>query len=103
LVSRQFPDNSIFGELGPEELSSGGAKTTGTEIRPARVAEGIPGSLVSQRAGISRSRLSDIERGYVQPSDKELTKIETALHELIEAKRRVSEVASECGWPLSAV
>lgn len=76
---------------------------TGTDIRTERVAEGIPGSLVSQRAGIARSRLSDIERGYVQPAESEVTKIQSALHELIVAKRRVSKAAIKCGWPVSAL
>ena len=71
----------------------------GTEIRSARVAEGIPGSLVSQRAGIARSRLSDIERGYVQPRDKELATIRAVLDDLIAAKRHLAEVVNQHGWP----
>jgi len=76
---------------------------TGAEIRLERVTGGIPGSLVSQRAGIARSRLSDIERGYVHPADNELAKIRRALDELILTKRRLSEVATECGWPLAVL
>jgi len=61
---------------------------------------GIAGRLVSDRSGITRSRLCEIERNYVQPSDKELERIEQALAELIKARERVAEVASEVGWPM---
>jgi transcriptional regulator with XRE-family HTH domain len=76
---------------------------TGAEIRSRRVAAGITGALVSRRAKIARSRLSDIERGYVHPGTKEVFAISEALNELISAKRRLSEAAGELGYPVSGL
>ena len=76
---------------------------TGAEIRSLRVAAGITGTLVSRRAKIARSRLSDIERGYVVPGDKEIAAIRSALDGLIAAKRRLSEVADQVGYPVSGL
>ena len=73
---------------------------SGTEFGKRRVASGIAGRLVSGRAGIERSRLSDIERGYVRPRPDELNRLERALNELIKAKGEVEKVAAEMGWPL---
>jgi transcriptional regulator with XRE-family HTH domain len=74
---------------------------TGTELRNKRNAAGIAGSLVCKKAGVARSRLSDIERGYVFASDDESARIDTALDELTRTKRRIAEVAAEEGWPAS--
>ncbi len=38
------------------------------QLKRRRLAAAIPGNLLCGRAGISRTRLSDIERGYVSPS-----------------------------------
>ena len=70
-----------------------------SEVRQRRLEMGIPGHLVCAKAGVGRSRLSDIERGYVHPSDGELDRIGRALEELISVKRKLSAVASELGWP----
>ena len=72
---------------------------TNHNVRARRVVAGIPGSLVAQKAAISRGRLSEIERGYVEPLDEELTRIDQALRELIAAREKVSEVAAQVGWP----
>ena len=69
-------------------------------IKQRRLAAGIPGRLLCVKAGVDRSRLSHIERGYVEPSGEELSRIEQALEELIKAREKVAEVASEVGWPL---
>ena len=71
----------------------------GSELRHKRVEMGISGHLLCVKAGVGRSRLSDIERGYVQPSDGEVARIGRALEDLISAKRKLSAVASELGWP----
>jgi transcriptional regulator with XRE-family HTH domain len=52
------------------------------------------------RAGIGRTRLSDIERGHVLPSDETFNRIDTALSELIRAKQKLAALAIEVGWPL---
>jgi transcriptional regulator with XRE-family HTH domain len=71
----------------------------GSDLRVKRIAAGIAGSLVCIKAGIARSRLSDIERGYVTPSTEELARIATALDDLIEAKSFLDRVAASVGWP----
>jgi transcriptional regulator with XRE-family HTH domain len=75
----------------------------GEELRRRRVSSGIAGRLLCGRAKIDRSRLSHIERGYVQASAAELARIEHALQKLIEAKQRMLAAAAECGWPTSAI
>jgi transcriptional regulator with XRE-family HTH domain len=70
-----------------------------TEIRSKRIQAGIPGYVLCLKAGIARTRLSDIERNYVVPSTEELSKLVAALGELILAKRKIEAVAAECGWP----
>ncbi len=74
----------------------------GAQIRAKRTAAGIPGHILCRKAGGQRSRLSDIERMYVDPSAEELARLDSALDELIEAKRRVREVAEAVGWPIAA-
>ena len=74
---------------------------TARQLRAKRNSAGVPGRLVCVRARIDRGRLSDIERGYVEPSVEELERIERAIVELIEAKNKVEQVAAEVGWPLS--
>lgn len=69
------------------------------DLKTKRVAAGIPGSAVCLKAGIARSRLSDIERGYVHPRPEEAIRISAALEELIDAKIRIDAVAAEVGWP----
>ena len=71
-----------------------------TEIRRRRIAAGIPGTALCAKLGLQRSRLSDIENGYVQPSTDEWRRIEGALDELIKAKQAVLDVATEVGWPM---
>jgi transcriptional regulator with XRE-family HTH domain len=72
---------------------------TGTEIRQKRTGAGIAGSLLCTKAGIARSRLSDIERGYVAASEEEMLRIDAALDELIRAKRKIAALATAEGWP----
>jgi hypothetical protein len=75
----------------------------GDQLRATRILARIPGFMLSQRARISRSRLSDIERGYVEPSEVEISRVEQALQELIQARQRMAATASECGWPVSGL
>jgi hypothetical protein len=53
------------------------------------------------KAGLSRSRLSLIERGYVTLVPQELARINTALDELIQAKAVIDNVAASVGWPMA--
>jgi transcriptional regulator with XRE-family HTH domain len=73
------------------------------QLRSKRIAGEISGAMLCAKVGISRSRLSDIERGYASPSLQQLARIHQALDELIAAKRRLKCAAAECGWPVSAI
>ena len=70
------------------------------ELRKRRKSAGISGSAVSLKAGIHRSRLCDIERGYVEPSSDEVTRLNAALSDLITARQKVAAIAEEVGWPM---
>ena len=72
----------------------------GHQLRQRRVAARIPGQILCNKVGISRGRLSDIEREYVQPRQEELARLNGALDELIAAREKVVAVAEEGGWPL---
>jgi transcriptional regulator with XRE-family HTH domain len=70
------------------------------ELKLKRLAAGISGSVLCAKAGISRSRLSLIERGFVCPGSDEASRINDALDQLIEAKAIIDRVASSIGWPV---
>ena len=55
------------------------------------------------KARINRSRLSGIERGYVQPTDEELQRLTSAVDQLIDAKAAIQKTAAAVGWPLGEV
>ena len=73
---------------------------TGEQIRIKRVVARIPGDLICKHAGVSRGRLSCIERGLVSARVDELARLERALDELTTARRKVAERAAEVGWPM---
>jgi hypothetical protein len=56
------------------------------ELKLKRLAGGISGGVLCAKAGISRSRLSLIERGFVCPGPDEASRINDAVDQLIEAK-----------------
>jgi len=68
-------------------------------LKAKRTGAGIAGNLICRKISMARSRLSDIERGYVTPSPEELGRIAAALDELIEAKSFLDRVAASVGWP----
>jgi transcriptional regulator with XRE-family HTH domain len=76
---------------------------SGSQIRQKRMSAGIVGRLLCTHAKLDRGRLSHIERGYIQPSDAELARIDLALDDLIRAKRKLTEAAARLGWPVSAL
>jgi hypothetical protein len=55
------------------------------KLRAKRISSEIPGAVLCLKARISRSRLSDIELGHITVTPEELSRIETALEQLIEA------------------
>lgn len=75
----------------------------GKILKSKRVAAGIAGHVLCKKLGIARSRLSDIERGYITPAQADLTRIDTILDELICAKAVIQETAAAVGWPTQDV
>lgn len=73
---------------------------SGKILRSLRVQAGLPGHLVCRQGGLGRSRLSDIERGYVEPSQFEVEQIRKAIADLTRAKEQVAARAAEVGWPM---
>jgi len=73
------------------------------ELRSKRVAAEIPATLLAAKARVNRSRLSNLERGYVQPTEEELQRLTGALEQLIDAKAAIHKTAAAVGWPLGEV
>ena len=73
-----------------------------SDLKAKRLAAGISGCVLCAKAGISRSRLSLIERGYTTPPPQELARLNTALDQLIQVKTVIEQVAATVGWPLGA-
>ena len=73
------------------------------KLRAKRISSEIPGAVLCLKARISRSRLSDIELGHITVKPEEISRIETALEQLIDAKQRIKILAEEVGWPVTAV
>lgn len=71
-----------------------------SELKLKRVAAGISGTVLCAKAGISRSRLSLLERGYACASPEEAACINAALDQLIHAKTVIDKVAASMGWPV---
>jgi transcriptional regulator with XRE-family HTH domain len=69
-------------------------------LRSERIAAEIPATLLAAKARVNRCRLSNIERGYVQPTEEELQRLTAALDDLINAKSAVDRAAASVGWPL---
>jgi transcriptional regulator with XRE-family HTH domain len=77
------------------------SSATITAIKSKRIAAGISGRILCKKLGMARTRLSDLERGYVRATPKELTRIDTALDDLIRAQETLRRAAQEAGWPVS--
>lgn len=70
-----------------------------SKLKLRRLTAGISGSVLCAKAGLSRSRLSLIERGYIAAPADELKRLEFALDELIRAKAAIQKMAAGVGWP----
>ncbi len=73
---------------------------TGPDLKFKRMSAGLAGSIVCRKLGMARSRLSDLERGYVIPSDTEAAKIAAAIDELVLVWAEISRAALGAGWPV---
>ena len=76
---------------------------SGTTLKSKRITAGIAGHVLCKKLGIARSRLSDIERGYVTARPGEFARIDAALDDLIRAKIVLEQTAAAVGWPTSGV
>jgi transcriptional regulator with XRE-family HTH domain len=74
-----------------------------TNIRAKRVTAGIAGYAVCQVAGISRARLSDIERENITATPEDLHRIDAAINGIIETRRHLAKLAEEAGLSLTGV
>lgn len=73
------------------------------ELRSQRLAAEIPAMLLAAKARVNRCRLSNLERGYAQPTREELQRLTSALEQLIDAKAAIQKTATAVGWPLGEV
>jgi hypothetical protein len=90
--------NALVAEFSPlvtdeENLSGGEHRMKGSEPRVKRVSAGVSGAILCLKAGVGRTRLSGIERGTISMAPAEADRIEEALNELINAKKKADEVA----------
>lgn len=76
---------------------------TANDLRAKRSAAGIPGYVVCHLVGVSRTKLSDIERGYVTASPEDLNRIEGAINKVLTAKQRIADLAAEAGLRLAGI
>jgi len=75
---------------------------TGYELKSRRQAAGISGCTLARKAGTSRTRLGDFERGDRPAPAGEIDRIAAVLDDLIETKAALQEYAAGRGWPVEA-
>jgi predicted transcriptional regulator len=73
------------------------------ELRSKRIAAEVPATLLAAKAGVNRSRLSSIERGYIEPTAEEMKRLHVSLEQLISAKAVIQQAAASVGWPTAGV
>jgi predicted transcriptional regulator len=73
------------------------------QLRQARVKVRISGSLVCAKAGISRNRLCQLERGCAKPREGELERIAAVIESLANTRKLMENVAVEGGWPAASI
>lgn len=77
--------------------------TTAKGLRAKRAAAWIPGHAVCRVAGISRAKLSDIERENVAATVDDLQRIDAAIDQIIHTRQHLAKLASEAGLSLAGV
>jgi transcriptional regulator with XRE-family HTH domain len=73
----------------------------GPQLRAKRAAHRIPGTAVATKVGTSRSRFSEIERGYLKPPAEELNRINQAIDEIIQERQQLTKLAADAGLSLA--
>jgi transcriptional regulator with XRE-family HTH domain len=76
---------------------------TAKNLRAKRAAAGIPGHAVCQLAGISRAKLSDIERENVIGTPEDLQSIECAINQILRTRQHLAKLATEAGLSLTGL
>lgn len=76
---------------------------TAADLKTKRAAAGIPDYAVCQVAGISQTKFSDVERGYITVSPENLQRINKAIEQIISTRRHLSKLASDGGLSLAGV
>lgn len=76
---------------------------TGADLKTKRSAAGIPGYAVCQVVGMSRAKLSDVERGYVTASPEELHRIDCAIEQILQTKQLLAALANDAGLNLTGI
>jgi hypothetical protein len=76
---------------------------TGAQLRNKRVTKRIPGDILCVKLGLTRAKLSGIERGHIQLKAEEAQRIDSALDELIRARKAMAATAAKFGWPATAL
>jgi len=76
---------------------------TGSSLRAKRVAAAISGQAICQLAGISRPKLSDIERENITASPAELQRLDGAIDQILWTRQRLGELAAEAGLTLTGL
>ena len=73
---------------------------TNKTIKLMRLQAGLSGWIVCLETGVSRSRLSAIEKGITEASAEELNRIAAGIERLRQAKSKVVQFAARCGFPI---
>jgi transcriptional regulator with XRE-family HTH domain len=76
---------------------------TAKDVRAKRVAAGITGYAICQLAGISRAKLSDIEREYITAVPEDLKRIDRAIEQILETRRHLAKLATAAGLSLTGL
>ena len=76
---------------------------TAKNLRAKRAAAGIPGHAVCQLAGISRAKLSDIERENVIVTPEDLQRIDSAIDQILRTRQHLAKLATEAGLSLTGL
>jgi transcriptional regulator with XRE-family HTH domain len=76
---------------------------TAADLKTKRAAAGIPGYAICQVAGMSRAKLSDVERGYVLASPEELNRIDCAIEQILRTRLHLAALATEAGLCMTGI
>jgi transcriptional regulator with XRE-family HTH domain len=71
---------------------------TGYELKMQRSTAGVTGDALCKRASISRTKLSNVERGYLILTQEESEKLHKALDEIVAGRKQLIELAAALGF-----